>query len=158
MAGRMSCDATLSPPSSLRKPSFRSSRKAQLPARTDHHPSSTSPASQRPTSRPWTSVPYVNLYLASVASTKYLSKQFAYGPSKAGLNHLTSQLAAHFARHGLRIRCNAIMPGAFPSEIAGPEVFEPIKTVPLPGYVAAIPSKSLGSYVVSLSYSDISLI
>jgi NAD(P)-dependent dehydrogenase (short-subunit alcohol dehydrogenase family) len=48
--------------------------------------------------------------------------QTSYAASKAGLAHLTRELANQWARSGIRV--NAIAPGWFPSEITNGPVFE----------------------------------
>jgi NAD(P)-dependent dehydrogenase (short-subunit alcohol dehydrogenase family) len=52
--------------------------------------------------------------ISSASSGPPLSKVFAYGISKAGVNNLTQFLAREFAPY--RIRVNAIVPGFFPAE------------------------------------------
>jgi NAD(P)-dependent dehydrogenase (short-subunit alcohol dehydrogenase family) len=52
--------------------------------------------------------------ISSVSSGPPLSKVFAYGISKGGVNQITQFLAREFAEHGIRV--NAILPGFFPAE------------------------------------------
>jgi len=65
--------------------------------------------------------------------------QFAYGSTKAALEHITKTMAADLAHRKVPIRINAIEPGAFPSDIVAPEIFEEYKTKPLPGFIAPVP-------------------
>ncbi len=85
---------------------------------------------------------------------------FSYGPSKAGLHHLTRTLAAHLAsRH---INVNAIAPGPFPSkmmahtlETAGDKVIEMVprkrigEPVDIAGTAIYLSSKA-SSYVTGI--------
>jgi NAD(P)-dependent dehydrogenase (short-subunit alcohol dehydrogenase family) len=52
--------------------------------------------------------------ISSASSGPPLSRVFAYGITKAGLNNLTQYLAREFAPAGVRV--NAIVPGFFPAE------------------------------------------
>ncbi len=85
---------------------------------------------------------------------------FSYGPSKAGLHHLTRTLAAHLAsRH---INVNAIAPGPFPSKMmahtlqtAGDKVIEmvPRKRIGEPADIAGTAiylSSKASSYVTGI--------
>ena len=85
---------------------------------------------------------------------------FSYGPSKAGIHHLTRTLAAHLAsRH---INVNAIAPGPFPSKMmahtlktAGDKVIEmvPRKRIGQPADIAGAAiylSSKASSYVTGI--------
>ncbi len=67
----------------------------------------------------------------------------AYSVTKAALDKLTLVLGTSFAGRGIPIRVNALQPGAFASQIVGPEVLEAIKT-DIPG-VAATPARRFGT-------------
>ncbi|KAG7439080.1 NAD(P)-binding protein [Guyanagaster necrorhizus] len=69
----------------------------------------------------------------------------AYGVTKAALDKLTLVLGTSFAGRGIPIRVNALQPGAFASQLIGPDILEIIKTKPAPGAVAPIPARRHGS-------------
>ncbi|KAK7460510.1 hypothetical protein VKT23_009230 [Stygiomarasmius scandens] len=73
------------------------------------------------------------LNISSCAATMGLGmSSFAYGASKAGVDHLTTTMATEFALSNIPVRVNCIAPGAFPSEITGTRD-------ELNGYITKIP-------------------
>ncbi|KAK0446580.1 uncharacterized protein EV420DRAFT_1715403 [Desarmillaria tabescens] len=77
---------------------------------------------------------------AKMDSTSPLSIQ-----RNESLNKLTLVLATSFAGRDIPIHVNVLAPGAFASQLIGPEVLEAIKTEPMPGLVAPIPAKRQGN-------------
>ncbi|KAK0245130.1 short-chain dehydrogenase [Armillaria nabsnona] len=69
----------------------------------------------------------------------------AYSLTKAALDKLTLVLGTSFAGRGIPIRVNALQPGAFASQMIGPEILEIIKTKAAPGFVAPIPARRHGT-------------
>ncbi|KAK0475177.1 hypothetical protein IW261DRAFT_508057 [Armillaria novae-zelandiae] len=84
----------------------------------------------------------------------------AYNVTKAALDKLTLVLATSFAGRDIPIRVNVLAPGLFPSEMAGREIVEMVKTKPLPGMIAPIPARrhgteaEMGMTAVYLAASD----
>ncbi|KAK0475169.1 hypothetical protein IW261DRAFT_507672 [Armillaria novae-zelandiae] len=89
-----------------------------------------------------------------------LHTSLAYNVTKAALDKLTLVLAMSFAGRDIPIRVNVLAPGLFPSEMAGRELVEMVKTKPLPGMVAPIPTRrhgteaEMGMTAVYLAASD----
>jgi NAD(P)-dependent dehydrogenase (short-subunit alcohol dehydrogenase family) len=68
--------------------------------------------------------------IGSVAGSEtLLSNNFAYGPSKAALHHLTRTLARNLADDGITV--NAIAPGPFPSRMMGDQLDHFADQIPL---------------------------
>ncbi|SJL03245.1 related to dehydrogenases with different specificities (related to short-chain alcohol dehydrogenases) [Armillaria ostoyae] len=84
----------------------------------------------------------------------------AYSVTKAALDKLTLVLGASFAGRGIPIRVNALQPGAFASQMIGPEILEIIKTKAAPGFAAPIPARrhgtdaEIGMAAIYLAVSD----
>ncbi|PBK64230.1 NAD(P)-binding protein [Armillaria solidipes] len=86
--------------------------------------------------------------ISSVAAKINLSSPItsvAYGATKAALDKLTLVLATSFAGRGIPIRVNSLQPGAFMTEQLSPEFMEELKTKPVPGQIAPIPARRLGT-------------
>ncbi|KIY68444.1 NAD(P)-binding protein [Cylindrobasidium torrendii FP15055 ss-10] len=81
---------------------------------------------------------------AGELKTVLTNQTFAYGPSKAALDNLTVKVAAHFGRHEIRIRCNAIAPGMFYNERVSVDFMDRLAQNPLPGLQAATPLRRPG--------------
>lgn len=71
--------------------------------------------------------------------------EFAYGATKVALDKLTIVLATSFAERGVPIRVNSLQPGAFMTEQLSAEFMEELKTKPVPGQIAPIPARRLGT-------------
>ncbi|KAK0245122.1 short-chain dehydrogenase [Armillaria nabsnona] len=87
------------------------------------------------------------IHISSVAakiSTPGPGTCMAYSVTKAALDKLTLVLGMSFAGRGIPIRVNALQPGAFASQMIGPEVLEAIETN-IPGVVAPIPARRHGT-------------
>ena len=90
--------------------------------------------------------------IASVSGIRAGVGRAAYGTSKAGVIHLTRQMAVELAPHG--IRCNAIAPGP----VAGPltdeshpseQVAEYLKTIPQARYAQPEEVASVATFLCS---------
>ncbi|KAG7440287.1 uncharacterized protein BT62DRAFT_1012942 [Guyanagaster necrorhizus] len=70
-------------------------------------------------------------------------------PFSSSIQHTGARSMAYgvtsFAGRGTPIRMNVLQPGAFASQLIGPEILEIIKTKPAPGAVAPIPARRHGS-------------
>ncbi|KAJ7589702.1 short-chain dehydrogenase [Mycena floridula] len=75
-----------------------------------------------------------------ISRMKFAGNVFAYAVTKVGLEHLTTTMAAEFARRRIPIRVNALVPGMFLSErSASEEVLKQRAQIPLPGLIAPAP-------------------
>jgi len=80
-------------------------------------------------------------------SYKLAGGHFPYSASKAASDHLNSMLATEFALKGLKIRVNAIAPGAFATEMTGGEgqTFGPEEVQRVALAITPVPSARSGS-------------
>ncbi|PBK64164.1 short-chain dehydrogenase [Armillaria solidipes] len=96
-------------------------------------------------SRPQGTSSVINISsVAAKTSTPGPGTCMAYSVTKAALDKLTLVLGMSFAGRGIPIRVNALQPGAFASQIIGPEVLEAIK-MEIPGVTAPIPARRHGT-------------
>jgi NAD(P)-dependent dehydrogenase (short-subunit alcohol dehydrogenase family) len=102
--------------------------------------------------------------IGSVTAHLPLSRVFAYSASKAAVVNLTQNVAREFARHG--IRCNALCPGFFPTEL-NRKILDPQRTTQiisqtplgrfgrpeeLIGALLLLASRSAGSFITGATY------
>ncbi|KAK0440704.1 short-chain dehydrogenase [Armillaria borealis] len=96
-------------------------------------------------SRPQGTSSIINISsVAAKTSTPGPGTCMAYSVTKAALDKLTLVLGMSFAGRGIPIRVNALQPGAFASQIIGPDVLEAIK-MEIPGVTALIPARRHGT-------------
>jgi NAD(P)-dependent dehydrogenase (short-subunit alcohol dehydrogenase family) len=80
----------------------------------------------------------------------------SYGPTKAGLEHLTGTMAREFAIHKVPIRVNCIAPGPFPSQrYSQEELDKMIKEGRVLGNTVRPPNDRSGRYVQYDDHKDI---
>ncbi|KAJ7599247.1 short-chain dehydrogenase [Mycena floridula] len=90
-------------------------------------------------SRPGQTSSVINIS-SGASRTKLSTNQFAYGVTKVGIEHLTTTMAAEFARRRIPVRVNALVPGIFSSELtASEEALKEMSHIPVPGFIASAP-------------------
>ncbi|KAJ7589703.1 short-chain dehydrogenase [Mycena floridula] len=90
-------------------------------------------------SRPGRTSSVINIS-SGISRMTFSGNVFAYTVTKVGIEHLTTTMAAEFARRRIPVRVNALVPGEFSSELtASEEVLKGRSHVPLPGLIAPAP-------------------
>ncbi|KAJ7589195.1 short-chain dehydrogenase [Mycena floridula] len=90
-------------------------------------------------SRPGRTSSVINIS-SCIARMKLSGNMFAYAVTKVGIEHLTTTMAAEFARRRIPVRVNALVPGTFSSELtASEDVLKERSHIAYPGFISPTP-------------------